>query len=309
MKKTNQGLRGSLLLLAAAIIWGLAFSAQDMAAAAGVGVFSCGASRSLVATLFLTLAVLLFDKLERNGRFLFSRRKTPLTKRELIAGVACGVALAIASALQQAGIETSGAGKAAFITAMYVVFVPIFGALLFRRHTPLHLWIAVLISLCGLWLITMKSGASLATGDILLLLCSFCFCGQVLLVDYFLPTVNGVRLSLVQFATCTVLNAVFALLFEPAPFAGVFAAVLPLLFLGIASSGIAYTLQILGQRYCPPAPAAIIMSTESLFGVLGAALVLGERLIPREYLGCAVVFAAVLLSQLPLQGRRKREIK
>ena len=296
-------IKGSVMLLFAAIIWGLAFSAQDMAAE-HVPVFTVGAVRSLVATVFLMLAVLAFDKAERSGRFLFSRKKKPLTRRETVGGILCGTALTVASALQQAGIADSGASKASFITAMYVVLVPIFGAILFRRRTGLHVFGAVLVALIGIGLITVKEGFALAAGDILLFLCAVCFCGQILLVDLFLPGSDGVRLSMVQFATCTVLNSLLALLFEEISFSAIGTAILPLLFLGIGSSGCAYTLQILGQRHCPPAPAAILMSTESLFGALGAALILGEVLSPREYVGCAVVFCAVILSQLPLKSKK-----
>ncbi len=302
----NKQLKGSVMLLLAAIIWGFAFSAQEVVAQKNVGVFSCGASRSLIASLALTLAVLAFDRIEKNGRFLLSRSRRPLSKRELVGGVACGTALAVASALQQAGIGTSGAGKASFITAMYVVLVPVAGAVLFRRRASAHLYLAVLLSLVGLGLITLTGDLTLSAGDALLLLCAVCFCAQVLLVDHFLPGSDGIRLSLVQFITCTVLNGLFALLFEEAPFAGVWDAAPSLLYLGLLSSGCAYTLQILGQRHCPATPAAILMSTESLFGVMGAALFLGERLSLREYLGCAVLFLAVILSELPLSRPAER---
>ncbi len=304
----NKTMRGSALLLLCAAIWGFAFSAQDIASRY-VGVFTCGAVRSLIATAVLAGAVLLFDKLEGNGRCLFSRTKRPLTRRELTGGIACGLALGIATALQQAGITTSGASKASFITTLYVVLVPIVGALLFRRRIGWHLWTAVAIALVGLGLITLGSDLSLAVGDLLLLLCAGCFCAQILLVDHFLPGSDGVRLSMVQFATCTVFNGVLALLFEDISFAAIGEAILPLLFLGAMSSGCAYTLQILGQRDCPPTPAAILMSTESLFGVLGALIFLENDVLSlREYVGCAVVFSAVVLSQLPLDRRSHRQM-
>lgn len=309
MRSTH--LKGSAMLLLCAVIWGFAFSAQDIAAAT-VGVFAIGATRSVFATAVLAVTVLIADRITKNGRCLLSRRRRPLTKRELIGGVLCGAALAVASALQQAGITTSGAGKASFITALYVVLVPIAGALLFRRRIGWHLWVAVAIALAGLSLITLSGDLRLATGDILLLLCAVCFCGQILLVDHFLPGSDGIRLSMVQFATSAVLNAVFALLFEKVSFPAIGGAILPLLFLGVMSSGCAYTLQILGQRYCPPTPAAILMSTEALFGVLGATLVLGEILSLREYIGCGVMFLAIILSQLPppaAWGKRGKSIQ
>ena len=294
----NKSLKGSFVLLLCAMIWGFAFSAQDMAAA-HLPVFTIGAVRSAVATVFLAALVMVLDKTSKNGRCLFSKHKNPLTRRELLGGAACGAALAIATAFQQAGIATSGPGKAAFITTMYVVLVPILSALLFRRRTRLLLWLAVAISLVGLALLTLGEDLTLAGGDILLLCCAACFCGQILLVDLFLPGSDAVRLSMVQFAAAAVLNTLLALLFEDISLAAIGEAILPLLYLGVMSSGCAYTLQIIGQRYCPPAPAAILMSTESLFGVIGAALFVGEVLSPREYIGCAVVFAAVILSQLP----------
>ncbi len=304
----SKSMRGSIMLLIGAIIWGFAFAAQDIIADS-VGVFTCGAVRSVVATAVLAAAVVAFDCAEKNGRCLFSRARRPMTKSELLGGMACGTALAVASAFQQAGIGSSGAGKAAFITALYVVLVPVAGALLFRRRIGARLWLAVGIALAGLALITLDEQLSLAMGDALLLCCALCFCVQILLVDRFLPTSDGVRLSMVQFATCAVLNTVLALLFEDISFAAIGKVIWPLLYLGVMSSGCAYTLQILGQKHCPPAPAAILMSTESLFGVIGAALFLGEVLSVREYIGCAVVFLAVILSQLPSAAPRSGEGK
>ena len=298
-------LKGSAMLLLCAIIWGFAFSTQEVAAA-HVGVFTIGAVRSTLATIVLIITILAADRLTKNGRSLLSRKKNPLSRRELVGGIACGAALTVASALQQAGIPLSGASKASFITALYVVVVPVAGAILFRRRGGAHLWIAVAVALLGLGLITLGSDLSLQIGDILLLLCAVCFCGQILLIDHFLPGSDGVRLSAVQFATCAVLNAVLALMFEEVSFAAIGTAFLPLAYLGVMSSGCAYTLQILGQRYCPPTPAAILMSTEALFGALGAAIFLGATLTPREYIGCAVMFLAIILSQLPTREKAKK---
>ena len=300
MNKTE--LKGSAMLLVCAMIWGFAFSAQDVAAE-HVDTFTVGAVRSIIAALVLSLAVMGFDKATKNGRVLFSKDKDPIRKSELVGGIACGTALAIASALQQAGLTTSGASKASFITALYVVLVPVAGALLFHRRIGWHIWLAVLIALCGLAMITLGNDLSLAVGDILLLLCAVCFCGQILLIDHFLPSSDGVRLSMVQFATAAVFNTVLALIFEDISFAAIGEAILPLLYLGVMSSGCAYTMQILGQRYCKPTPASILMSTESLFGVLGATIFLSEILSARQYIGCAVVFLAVILSQLPSKSK------
>ncbi len=297
-------LRGSILLLLCAMIWGFAFVAQDVAADS-IPTFTCGFVRSFIAVAALVPVIALFDKFGKSGRSLFRRGGVPLTKREFIGGLLCGAVLAVATAFQQEGIAEAGAGKAAFITAFYVVLVPLAGSLFLRRHSSLRIWLSVLTCLLGVGLLTVKDNFTIGTGDLLVFCAAICFCGHILLIDHFSEGSDGIRLSAVQFFSCGVLNLLPALCFETIDFAAVGTVMGPMLFLGVLSSGGAYTLAILGQQDCGAASAAILMSTESLFGVLGGALFLSEVLTVQEYIGCAVVFAAVIASQLPARRKKK----
>ncbi len=288
----------SLLLLASAL-WGFAFAAQS--GAANVPPLTLGAARSILATVFLIILIPILDKLGKTKRRLISRRGIDLRREELIGGVICGIVLAVASFFQQLGINSgTDGGKAAFITALYVVLVPIY-ALTLKRRAPINVWLAVAISVAGFYLLCIKSDLSLAPSDALVLLCSLIFPIHILIVDRFSPRCDGVRMSLVQFFTAAIFNTAMALIFEGPVKMGLSAlgdAILPVLYLGIVSSGIAYTLQIIGQRGADPTAASIILSLESVFGIIGTAVVFGTVLTPREYAGCAVVLLAVLLSQL-----------
>lgn len=300
MSKSRFSFIYPLLLLSAAIIWGIAFTAQDMAS--GVGAFTLGAVRNLFATVFLLCVIPVFDKISKNGRsILWKRNRPPFTRAELIGGVLMGACLALASALQQTGINYgTDAGKASFITALYVVLVPVFSRLLGKRQ-PINVWISVLIAAVGFYLLCIGEGFSIVPSDLLLLCGSVVFVFHILVIDRFSPLGDGIRMSAVQFASGTVINSALALIFErPIDFAAIGSAILPLIYLGIASSGIAYTLQIIGQRGTPPTAASLILSLESVFGVLGAAVILREVMQPREYIGCIIVFIAVLLSQLDI---------
>lgn len=289
-------LRGSLLLLGTAIIWGFAFVAQSEVARY-LGPFGCGFIRFLIAAFALVPVVVFFDKTGKTGRSLFSRDKKPLTRKELLGGIICGTVLSVASATQQAAIGESGAGKAAFITTLYVVLVPLAGAILYRRRPSPILVLSVVLALGGVGLITIREGLSFAPSDLLLFISALCWCTHIMTVDAVSGGCDGVRISLVQMAATSLLNLVLSLIFETTTWNGVAAALPQLLFLGLGSGALAFTLQILGQKECPPAAASIIMSTESLFGVLGGAIFTGEVLTTQEYIGCGVVFLAVLLSQ------------
>lgn len=289
----------NLLFLIATVIWGFAFVAQK--AAAVIPAFTVGAVRSLFAVIFLLLVIPLTDRLTKNGRNLISREKgLDFNKREIIGGMLLGVILVAASAFQQIGIESTDAGKAAFITALYVVIVPIFSAFL-GKPPGINSIISVPIAVIGFYFLCIKPGASLEASDLLVLLCAIIFACHIITVDRLSPGCDGFRMSCVQFATAFILNLIIALIFEgPISFDGIGGAMPSLLFLGILSSGVGYTFQIVGQKDADPTVAAIILSLESVFGVIGAALILGERMSEREYIGCAVVFVAVLLSQIDI---------
>lgn len=292
----------SVLFVIAALLWGLAFTAQKKADI--LSAFTVGAVRNIMATAFLLLVIPLLDRLTKNGRKLISKRR-PLdfTKTELIGGAICGTILTAASAFQQTGIAMdTDAGKAAFITALYVLIVPIIYQL-FGRHSGLIVWISVGISIVGFYLLCVSESFTILPSDALVLICAVIFALHIIAIDRFSPRCDGVRMSCVQFFTAFILNSVLALIFEgPIRFDLIGASLPSLLYLGICSSGIAYTLQIVGQRDADPTIAPIILSLESVFGVVGGAIILRETMSLREYLGCAIVFAAVVLSQLDIRA-------
>ena len=286
-----------LLLLLAAMLWGFAFAAQD--AASGVPAFALGMSRSVLGCIFLSFVIVVFDKIRGNGRHLISKRGVDFTRKELIGGVITGAILTVASAFQQLGINggTDG-GKAAFITAIYVVLVPIY-SLAIKKRAGINIWISVVISIIGFYLLCISEDFNVMPSDMLVLASSLLFPLHILFIDYFSPKVDGIRLSCIQFFTAAILNALLALIFEGGLHLYLVASsILPVLYLGIVSSGIAYTLQILGQKGVNPSAASIILSLESVFGILGTALFLDKTLSAREYLGCFIVLVAVILSQL-----------
>ena len=306
MKKKNQ-FRGSLLLILCAMFWGFGFAAQDIAAKS-LSPFTCCAARYLLSALSLVGVVSVFDKTTKNGRSLFSKKKNPLTKKELVAGILCGAALFAAAITQQTGISYgSGTGKASFLTAFYVILVPVFGTLFFKKRNSPLIWTAVLLAIVSIGLISLSDDLSFALSDILLLVSALCWCTHITTVDLTSGGCDGIRLSMVQMATCGLLNLLAALLFEGIDFSGIASALGAIIYLGLFSGAAGFTLQILGQKECPSATASIIMSTESLFGILGGALFVGEVLSVRAYIGCALFFVALILSQLPAILDMKRE--
>lgn len=293
------------MLLGAAMIWGFAFTAQD--AIEGLGAASVGAVRSLIAGVFLIFVIILFDRLGTKRR-LVSKAGIDISRGELIGGIVAGIVLALASLLQQTGIAlgTDG-GKAAFITSLYVVLVPIYNLFL-KRRAPINVWIGVALAAVGFYLICVKDDLTIVASDAVVAACALVFPIHIIVIDRFSPSVNGVRMSMVQFFTAGIIQGVIALIFEaPIDPSAIGANIVPLLFLGVGSSGIAYTLQILGQGGVEPAPAAIIMSLESVFGVIGTAIVFGTVLEVREYIGCAVILVAVILSQLTFGNKAEKE--
>ena len=290
-----------IMLLLAAVIWGTAFTMQK--AAEEVPAFTMGTARNFFATIFLLILIPIFDRQTKSGRTLFSKKGPDFNKNEIIGGAVCGFILAIASFFQQYGINSgTDAGKASFITALYVIIVPVYG-LFIKRKAPLNVWISVFISVFGFYFLCITGDLKMASADIYVLICAFLFPIHILTIDRFSPKCDGVRMSCVQFFVAGIVSFVFALFTEaPIPLSLVFQNIGPILYLGIGSSGIAYTLQIIGQRGVNPAAASILLSLESVFGVISSAIVLNERMSGREYLGCAIVFAAVILSQIKFKG-------
>ncbi len=300
-QKYENPLAGVLMIVLAAMIWGSAFVAQRMGMDSAPPL-TFNAVRSAVGVAALVPVIALFDR--KAGRR--PLRDDPAHSRRMLlrSGLICGVVLTAASNFQQLGIAGSGAGKAGFITALYIVLVPVFGLFLKKKTSPL-VWGSVAVALVGMYLLCINGAFSISQGDAWLLLCAVCYAVHILTVDRVCPYVDGVRLSCLQFAVCAVLSAALAALFERPTLSGVLAAWIPILYAGVLSSGVAYTLQILGQKRCPPQIASLGMSLESVFAMLCGAIVLHERLSLREGIGCVLMFAAILISQLPTFLRRK----
>ena len=296
----------SLLMLIAAAIWGFAFVAQKQAEA--VPAFTLVFARSLLGTVFLFFLIMLLDRVLGTGRRLISKKGLDFTKTEIIGGASCGIVLSMASVLQQAGMNNgTDAGKSAFITALYVVLVPVFGLVL-KKRAPINAWFSVGIAVVGFYLLCITDGFSLEFSDALVLLCAVVFAVHILVIDRFSPKCDGVRMSCIQFAVVTVVTLIFSLILEsPMKLDAIGSAIWPIVMLGIGSSGIAYTLQIIAQSRISPAVAAIIMSLESVFGLLSGVIFLRETMNTRQYIGCAIVFAAVLLSQLDFTSLGKKK--
>lgn len=290
--KTGQ-MRNSLLLLLTAFIWGAAFVAQSVGGEA-VGCFTFNGVRSLIGALVLLPVIWLMDAKKKEELEQKEDQKTLIT-----GGICCGVMLCIASNFQQFGISFTTVGKAGFITAMYILIVPILG--LFMKKKPgLQVWLGVVLAMMGLYLLCMTSESfSLSKGDFLVLICAGFFSLHILIIDYFSPKVDGVRMSCIQFLVCGILSMVMAFIFETPEFSVILSGWLPILYAGVLSCGVAYTLQIVGQKNMDPTVASLILSLESVFSVLAGWLILDQRLNLRELFGCVLMFLAIILAQLP----------
>ena len=301
----NNFLRQNVLPLLAALIWGTAFVAQSICAPY-VPPFAFNAIRSLIAFVLLIGVTRVFDAAARKR----GRQPKETDRKSLILGGLCtGVFLAIASNLQQIGLADTAAGKAGFITALYVVLVPVLGIVL-KRRASLQTWFSVAIAVAGLYLLCIKAGSSftLETGDFFILLCAFFFACQIMSIDHFGARVDGIKLSCVQFLVAGLISTVLSAVFETVDWAAVFRCIWPILYVAVFSSCVAYTLQILAQQASDPTVVTLLLSLESVFSVLAGAVILHEQLSGREYLGCLLMFVAVVLAQIPLRRRRKKAL-
>ena len=293
--------RGELLhtlaLLVCAAIWGSAFVAQSVGAEY-VGAFTFLAVRNWIAVVFLIPVIFVRDTiLKKRGRP--SVRPANRTQRRflLMGGAACGFFLCAASAFQQVGIRYTTTAKAGFITALYVVIVPIL-SVFFGKSVKSRIWMCVALAVLGLYLLCMRGELSLSFGDGVVLVCAFLFACQIMTVDYFAPQVDTVRLSQTQFLVTALLSTVCMLLFEDLSTDSLIRALPSIAYAGVMSSGVAYTLQIIGQQNLNPAIASITMSLESVFAALAGWIVLGQSMSFRELVGCVLMFAAIILAQL-----------
>ena len=294
-------LRNTLLLVLTALVWGCAFVAQSVGAE-HVGAFTFLACRSWLAGVTLLPVIALLRARQRRPESA-AESPAPQSRRALLTGgIACGCFLFLASSAQQIGVASTTTAKAGFITAMYVIIVPILSLVLGRRVGK-KIWLCVAMSVVGLYLLCIAGSLSLSRGDAMVLLCALLFAGHIMTVDHFSPKMDGVQLSCIQFFTTAILATVCMFLFEHPTAAALQSAFLPILYAGILSSGVGYTLQIVAQKGLNPTIASMAMSLESVFSALAGWVILGQGLTAREFSGCALMFAAIILAQLPDRKR------
>ncbi len=293
-------LTASLLLTLAAFIWGSAFVAQSEALDI-LGQFTFLMSRSFFGVLTLIpVAVFIYKKGKKTGEGEHGEYKSFFSKDLLLGGSLCGVVLFTASELQQVGIISSGVGKSGFLTTLYILAVPILGLFLKRKIKP-FMWVCIALGVIGMYFLCVSETSALNFGDFMLILCAVCFGVHIMVIDHFVKKVDGVRLSLVQFFVVGVLSLVSALIFETIDFVLIKNAIVSILYAGVLSSGVAYTLQIVSQKNLNPTVASLLMSLEAVFAALSGA-VFGERLTSNEIFGCVLVFIAIILAQLPIEN-------
>lgn len=316
----NHKLKYNVLLMLAALIWGSAFVAQSVGMDY-LGPFSFNCVRSFMGSLVLLPVIWFMDrqKKEKEQDAGVKPADTEHRKENLAAegenarngkilltgGLCCGVILTLSTSLQQIGIQYTTAGKAGFITALYILIVPLLGIVLGKK-VGTKTWIGVGLAVLGMYLLCIKEGFSISYGDFMVLLCAVVFSLHILTVDYFSPKVDGIRLSCIQFFVCGCISAFPMVLMEQPHLSQILQAWLPLAYAGVLSSGVAYTLQIITQKHLNPTVASLLMSLESVFAVLTGWLVLKERLSVKELLGCVLVFAAIILAQLPQKQKEKQ---
>ena len=293
-----------LILFLTALIWGTAFVAQAFGMDR-IGPFAFYTARSFVGGLTLIPVVLVFGRMKSPEKR--QEEQGNSGKTLILGGVCCGLALGVASCLQQLGIQYTTVGKAGFITALYIVIVPILG-LFFRKKVGVKLWISVVVAVFGLYLLCMSGSLTLQKGDFLVLLCAVAFSVHIMVIDYFSPKVDGVKMSCIQFFVAGLLSTVAMLAAEGVPALQDFLASWgPILYAGALSSGVAYTLQIIGQRGVNPTVASLVLSLESVISVLAGWLILQQNMSSREVLGCVLMFGAIILAQLPERKRKQAE--
>lgn len=311
---SNIKIKNSLILILTALIWGIAFVAQSEGGKA-VGPFSFNCIRSILGGIVLIPVIAILDKINPS-------RKKPVTKEEkktlLVGGVCCGTALFLASSFQQVGMYMgTPAGKAGFLTTCYILLVPILGMFL-KKKCGANIWVGVAITLVGLYLLCVSDTLSFQLSDVLVMICALLFSIHILTIDHFSPLVDGVRMSCIQFFVCGILGTIPMFFVEMGhsisgiqkwlPSLATFDAWIPILYAGIMSCGVAYTLQIVGQKGINPTIASMLLSLESVFSVIAGWLILKQTMGARQLIGCGLIFVAVVIAQFPISFSKSKEI-
>ena len=299
------------MLIITALIWGVSFVAQR-SGMEYIGPFTFNGIRCLIGALVLLPVIIVFDS--KKGKQLAIEKTANTTrgidqkssKKDLIAGsLLCGIIFFISSSLQQIGMVYTTAGKAGFITALYIVIVPILGIFLKQKVRPI-LWFCVVLATIGLYLLCIKEGFTIGKGDFLVALCALGFSMHILAIDHYSPKVDGVKLSCIQFLICGILSMPFMLVFETINWTNILSCWLPILYAGIMSCGVAYTFQVIAQKHTSPTVTSLILCLESVFAVIGGIIILNEQISMRETFGCIIMFAAILLAQIPVKNGTDR---
>lgn len=288
----RKAIRSGFLLLLAAFIWGIAFVAQSVGME-HLGPFSFGMARFFLGSIVL-LPLVVFRRRQNRKKGI-----TPAGKKiTWIAGICCGLALGVATSFQQMGLKYTTVGKAGFITTLYIIIVPILGVFL-KKKVRGRVWICAGIAAVGMYLLCMSESLHIGKGDLLVFVCAILFSIHILVIDYFSPLADGVEISCIQFLIAGVFSLIMMLLFEHPQIMDFTVSWLPIAYAGIMSSGVAYTLQIIGQKDMDPTAASLLLSMESTFSVLAGWAILNQKLTLRELAGCVLMFIAVILVQLP----------
>lgn len=303
MKKKNK-LLGNGLLLFTALIWGTAFVFQRVGMES-IEPITFNAARMALAALATGLVALLTRRKEQNSPV---EERKQYRKNTITGGICCGCFLSLASILQQMGLVYTTAGKAGFITAMYILLVPILGFVFFKKKNTWLVWLSVLLGVAGMYFLCISGAFRLSYGDALICGCALFFSCHILCCDYFVRRGHPIWISAIQFATATVISSVAAMLAEEPSVEKLVSAAIPILYCGVVSGGIGYTLQIVAQKYTDPTIASLLMSMESVFAVIAGVLLLQERMSVRELSGCVIMLVAIVLVQLPLP-KGKRSLK
>ena len=317
----SKKMRGNLMLMLTAFIWGSSFVAQKSGMDL-IGPLAFNGIRTLIGGIVLIPAIMFLKNWKVKKALQAGETAAEVSEEDrkkenrllIIGGMCCGIALLVASNLQQIGIFYTTAGKAGFITALYVVLVPICGLFIGKKVRPV-IWLCVLASAVGLYLLCMPAEGGFGhinKGDLLIMLCALCFTGHILVIDYFSPKVDGVKLSCIQFFVAGILSIILMFPLDPAlgfdlpSFSTLIDSWLPVLDAGVLSCGVAYTLQIVAQADTDPTVASMILCLESVFAVIAGMIILGESMSLREIAGCLIMFAAIVVSQLPAKEERVR---
>lgn len=298
--------RGRLTLLLTAIIWGTAFVAQSEGMD-HMGPFTFNAARTLLGGIVLIPVIFLLDRLTPSEVRPSKEDKKRITRNSVIGGVICGLVLCAASSFQQCGIVGTTPGKAGFITALYIVLVPVLGIFVHKKIPPIT-WVCIAVAIVGFWLLCVNEDITVAVGDLLVLCCAVIFSVHIIVVDHFgAKGINGTLMSCVQFFVAGSIMLIIAFLFEEPALTDLAAGKVSILYAGIMSCGVAYTLQIIGQRDCDPTSATLLMSLESVFAALAGWILPPHTVLSaKELCGCVLVFAAVLMAQLPVTDWLKK---